>query len=103
MPKRKTSTESAPCSNPVEALYSRDPVPQYIDAPEEIERMARELCSFHGHNPDALVFPGIPETIRTHSDRAFIIPEERLLLRAWQLYQPHALAARHLKTMGLLG
>ncbi len=78
-------------------------VTRCTDITQNTERLARELCAFQGHDPDALVFPGRPDTIRTATDQAFIIPEDRLLIRAWQLFEPQALAVRHLKTSGLLG
>jgi hypothetical protein len=73
------------------------------DITGDMERLCRELCMFAGHDPDASVFPGTPETVRTSYDRAFIIPAPERLIPAWQLFQPHALAVRDLKSRGLLG
>jgi len=71
--------------------------------PDEIETLARELCVFHGHDPDAMVFPGVPDTIRTNFERAYVIPKPELQIAAWQLFQSQALAVRHLKSAGFLG
>ena len=77
--------------------------PAATDITQDLERLSRELCMFAGHDPDANVFPGTPETMRTSYDRAYIIPPPERLIPAWQLFQPAALAVRDLKARGLLG
>jgi len=82
---------------------ARKPASTVIDISHDTERLARELCAYAGHNPDALVFPGTPETIRTTFDKAYIIPPAEKLIAAWELFQFQALAVKHLKINGLLG
>lgn len=74
-----------------------------IDITQDLEALARELCIFAGHDPDASVFPGTPETVRTRYDRAYVIPPQHKLIQAWQLFMPDAIAVRDLKVRGLLG
>lgn len=72
------------------------------DRAEDIEELARGLCEYHGIDPDAKVFPGTPETIRTSFDRAYIIPKPELQIAAWQLFQSQAMAIIHLQKEGFI-
>ena len=77
--------------------------PKSTDISQDLEKLARELCMYHGHNPDTLVFTVRPETIRTGADSAVIIPHEDLIIPAWQLFTGQAAAVAHMKRQGLLG
>lgn len=53
----------------------------------ELERIARVLCESEGHDPDCLIYPGIPAYAAIRGPRGLMVAPTDTPVPAWMIYR----------------